>query len=851
MAKKQSHSTPPGPPESPAGPPDASLPVSAAPPPPAAPPVADKLLFAAIALLTVGLGVSIYLVRHKLGITLDPDYVSSCNVGGTINCDKVNVSGMSELFKLPISLYAVPTYLAQIYMVVIALRGAKGKVEGDVGGRALEIAAGIGLLTSAFSLFLAVYSSAVVEAYCLYCISLYVVNFGSTALLIAAGPRTVAVTIHHNLRNLTTFAAPVAMALLVSLIGMGVAWLGYDHTKAAMEQAYKDKIEKQFAHPGGALVAAPAAVGQTQQAGALAGIAPSAPTAPAAPVGPVECGKTGGELTKEDGWTLYEPCLDEEDIRDAYGAKDAKVTVIKYSDFECPYCKYLAMTMEPLKAKYKDKVRFIMKHFPMNPTCNRYMQGYDKHPNACHAHKAGVCAGRQNKFWEMHDKLYANQPTLDPAANRKAAEEIGLDLAKYDACINDPSVQAKFNKDVDAAIRAGINGAPRTYINGRLVTGSASTSILDYYIQKALENPVSALAQAKAAAAAPQAAKPDGKNMIAAKTAKGEFYIDPFECAISKDGKAITLPGVEPAMASWTEADEACKKAGKRLCSEEEWISACSGTPAVDNNSNQHFDDDDVEGAMYPYGQFYTAGKCVDQEDKYKGKYVKTGSKEGCRTPSGVYDLAGNIGEWAGTTKETAGLMGGHNNSGESARCTQRSSTIGVGSRNQTTGFRCCADSNVVQNNAAPSDLKGGDTDLVGKPVPAFTAKDHLGQVIDSQGFKGKVTLINFFASWCGPCKKEMPELVNLLKEHGKKGFQIVGVGGDKEAERAIEFAKGYEAPWGIIADPDSELAGKFNVYSMPSTYIVDRQGVVRFYDTGFKPEEQLQKLRDAITKLL
>jgi peroxiredoxin len=73
----------------------------------------------------------------------------------------------------------------------------------------------------------------------------------------------------------------------------------------------------------------------------------------------------------------------------------------------------------------------------------------------------------------------------------------------------------------------------------------------------------------------------------------------------------------------------------------------------------------------------------------------------------------------------------------------------------------------------------------------------------------------------------------------------------DREADRSLEFAKGFEAPWGIIADQESELMGRFNVYSMPATFIIDRQGVIRYYDTGFKPEEQLQKLRDGIAKLL
>ena len=878
--------------KAPIPPPPSAEAQQASPPPPDAPalppqgqeagPPSSNLLALTLALLAVGVGVSIYLVRHKLHVLLDPGYLSSCNLGGAINCDKVNMSGMSELFGLPISLYAIPTYVAQIYLVATAMRAGSGGVDGATGRRGLDIAAGLGLMASVFSLYLALYSSIRVEAYCLYCISLYVVNFGSTALLLAAGSKTVGTAVANCLSLLKSFEQPVLTSVLVAGIGMGVAWLGYDHTKSAMEQSYKDCLDCQMDSNlpkcktikcGNA--AAPVTVdaaaanqaaaqinqagAQTNQGAATAGIAP-VQAAQAIPSGAAavgmdgsECGKTYGVLTKEDGWTIYNPCFDEEDLRDAVGPKDAKVTVVKYSDFECPYCKYLAMTMEPVKTKFKDKVRFIMKHYPMNPTCNRYMQGYDKHPNACNAHATGLCAGRQNKFWEMHDKLYANQPSLDPAANRKAAEELGLDMAKYDACIADPSIWQKFNKDIDAAVRAGINGAPRTYINGMLVTGSATTQILEYMVQKALDDPRPAWVRfeqdkLKQAQLAP---KPDGSHMIASKTAKGPFFIDPYEASIAKDGRAVSIPDVDPAMASWVEAEQACKQAGKRLCSEEEWVSACSGVPAIDNNTNQQFADDDVEGNMYPYGTFYEAGNCVDQEDKYKGKYVKTGTKDKCRTPAGVFDLAGNIGEWTGGTKETAGLMGGHNNSGERAACNQGSRSFGVGNRNQTTGFRCCADADVAQKNVAASDLKGSDTDLVGKPVPAFTGKDSNGIVIDSDGFKGKVTLVNFFASWCGPCKKEFPELVTLWKEHKSKGFQVVSIGVDREEGRSLEFAKGFECPWGVIADPESELMGKFNVYSMPATFIVDRKGVIQFYDTGFKPEEQLQKLRDAITKQL
>ena len=182
------------------------------------------LLYGIIGLCLAGLGVAIYLVRHKLHITLDPGYVSSCNVSATVNCDAVNVSGMSEVFKLPVALYAIPTYALMIYWAVLALRArsttdAQLKSAGTV---ALDLIAAVGLLTSAFSMFLAWYSTVKVEAYCLYCISLYIVNFGTTALAINAGPQTVGNAISRAFGHIGKFAEPIAVSFGVVIIAGGI-----------------------------------------------------------------------------------------------------------------------------------------------------------------------------------------------------------------------------------------------------------------------------------------------------------------------------------------------------------------------------------------------------------------------------------------------------------------------------------------------------------------------------------------------------------------------------------------------------------------------------------------------------
>ncbi|MFZ4578410.1 MAG: redoxin domain-containing protein [Myxococcota bacterium] len=799
------------------------------------------ILYGLLAALLVGLGVSVYLVYHKLNLLYDPAFVSGCNYGGAVNCDKVNLSPWSQIFGVPISLFGIATYAAMAYMTVVAARAVTSADQAvrATGTVALNAVAALAVASSLYSIALALYSSVVVEAWCLYCISLYVVNFASAALAISAGPKTVGRAIQGSLQAIAGLKEPIALAFGVWVIVAGLGWYVYDVRGESM----RANLDAE------ALIKARAAFGEASAAAGAAAPANNAPVAgvpenapPVQPVGSAPIGVPSGKKT-EDGWTFFlTPLRDDEYY---YGNPKAQVTVVKYADFECSYCRFLTMTMEPLKAKYKDKVRFVMKQFPMNPSCNPYMAGYDKHPNACNAAVAAECAGQQGKFWDMHDKLYANAPKLDPEANRAIAQELGLNLTKYDACVKDPATPAKLRKDIDMAYAAGIYGTPRTYINGRLVTGSASTAILEYYIQKSLEAPVP-VAPGQVQMAPPS----DGTKMVQAKTATKTFFIDPYESALTKDGKAVSVPGETPAEASWTEANAACGKAGKRLCTEEEWVSACTGTPAIDENQNGMWAEDNVEGRMYPYGDFYEAGTCVDMEDKYKGKALPTGQKAQCRTPSGLFDMAGNIGEWVGP-QEKAALLGGHASSGERAACNQRSASFGLGNRNLTTGFRCCADTNVTRGPIDKAALAATGQDLVGKPVPAFTAKDQNGNVIDSAQFKGKVTLINFFASWCGPCKKEFPELVALQKVNKAKGFQVISIGVDREFSRSLEFAKGFDPTFSIVADEESELMGLFDVYSMPATFIVDRQGVIRFKDTGFKPEEQLAKLRDIVSGLL
>ncbi len=798
----------------------------------------NGLLYALLAVLGVGLLVALYLVRHKLKITLDPAYVSSCNLGGAIDCDRVNTSHWSELFGVPISLLAVPTYLVMGTLAWIALRvrNATLPMERATGSIALQSAAMIGLLTVAYSLFLAFVSSVWLRAYCLYCIGLYLVNATATVLAFRAeggDPRAVAAG---ALRAVTGLRAPLPVAALVGVVSAALAVGGYRLAESRMEAAYKRTVDERLAEETKAAPTPPASPGVPAEP---ASAAPSYESGPR--------GVRGGKKT-EDGYAYFEPPLDAASEFWA-GNPDATVTVVKYADFQCAYCRQLAESMKRVEEKYHDRVRFVMKHFPMNIKCNRAMGGFDKHAVACEASYAAHCAGLQGKFWEMHDLLYENQPSLTVESLGKYAEQLGLDMTAFRACESDAGTRARIDDDIESGLFAGIYGTPRTYINNRLVPGSAHAAILEYYIDKALEAPAG-----NAAAAAreqPTTAVPDGRSMIEARSTRGSFFIDPYEAAITGEGDAVSQPRVEPAQADYTMASDACEKAGKRLCSEEEWVSACTGAAAVDDNGNKMFADDHVEGDMYPYGPYHEEGNCHDRADERTGRPMPTGSFPKCRTASGVFDLAGNISEWAEAGAAGPTLLGGTMSNATGAACNRRTFTTPAASRNHTTGFRCCADTNVISELVVAADLRPNLESLLNQPVPQFSAQDADGNPAGSSDLAGKVTLVNFFASWCGPCKKEFPHLVDYASRFKDRNFQILGVGTDTLAQQSVDFAKSFNANFPIVADPEGRVKGTFLVYEMPATFLVDRQGVIRYQVTGFSGPDQEVEMRAAIEKLL
>lgn len=146
----------------------------------------------------------------------------------------------------------------------------------------------------------------------------------------------------------------------------------------------------------------------------------------------------------------------------AKGADNAPVTLVKFEDFHCPYCKESQRTLSELMARYGERLRVVHKDYPIDQL----------HPQARSGHLAARCAGEQGKFWPYHDALYAAPPSATPEALKNFARQSGVDLVAFDACVASGKYAAAVESDIDQGNRAGVSGTPAFFINGRLLGGA-------------------------------------------------------------------------------------------------------------------------------------------------------------------------------------------------------------------------------------------------------------------------------------------------------------------------------------------------------------------------------------------
>lgn len=153
----------------------------------------------------------------------------------------------------------------------------------------------------------------------------------------------------------------------------------------------------------------------------------------------------------------------DEKVDHIWGNKNAKVTLIEYSDFECPYCLRHYDTTKQIQQTYSNDVRIVFRHFPLS-----------FHPNAQKAAEASECAAVQGKFWEMHDKIFeANRAQKMGVDQWKSdAKDLGLDTVKFNKCLDGGEMAARVAADQSEGSNAGVGGTPATFVNGQMLEGA-------------------------------------------------------------------------------------------------------------------------------------------------------------------------------------------------------------------------------------------------------------------------------------------------------------------------------------------------------------------------------------------
>ena len=159
----------------------------------------------------------------------------------------------------------------------------------------------------------------------------------------------------------------------------------------------------------------------------------------------------------------------------AKGPETAPVTLVEFSEFQCPYCARFAPTLKKIEETYKDNIRIVWKHLPL-----------PIHKDAVGAAVAAEVAAKQGKFWEYHDRLFADQKKLGPEDLKQHARDLGLDMNRFDTDLASDEHQKRVDADVAEAKALDILGTPGIFINGRFVQGAQPYEVFAKIIDEEL-----------------------------------------------------------------------------------------------------------------------------------------------------------------------------------------------------------------------------------------------------------------------------------------------------------------------------------------------------------------------------
>src|SRR3989338_2499977 len=158
------------------------------------------------------------------------------------------------------------------------------------------------------------------------------------------------------------------------------------------------------------------------------------------------------------------------------GGKDAKITIVEFSDYQCPYCVRAESVVEQIMETYGNKVKFVYRDFPL-----------PGHQFAQKAAEASECADDQGKFWEYHDLLFENQQSLATSNLKQYAKDLGLNTEQFNSCLDSGKYTQEVRKDLNDGASYSVEGTPAFFVNGKPVVGAQPFSVFKEIIEEELK----------------------------------------------------------------------------------------------------------------------------------------------------------------------------------------------------------------------------------------------------------------------------------------------------------------------------------------------------------------------------
>ncbi len=341
---------------------------------------------------------------------------SFCAISETINCDIVNASSYSEFLGVPIAWWGL-CYYAVLGLISIVAALSRREMRASV-AIAWFMSAG-GILYSAFLAYIAFF---VLEVLCLECLAMYLANTGLFVFLFVA------------------LGVPAGM-LFAFVRDWVLAALGRPSNLGFRPRVVSHAIAIAIVFLLGWLVMASISGGKGADKASV----------------------------DEELRAFYAQSLADIDVNPewaVWGNPDARVTIVEFSEYQCPFCRMAAFSVKPFLHEFKDDVRYYFVNFPLDSSCNDQVKR-PMHPFACFAARAGICAQEAGRFWEFHDELFREQRKLSQKRILDIAESMGMGRAAMQACIDSAETGARLGREIKEGQKIYVSGTPSLYLDGR------------------------------------------------------------------------------------------------------------------------------------------------------------------------------------------------------------------------------------------------------------------------------------------------------------------------------------------------------------------------------------------------